>query len=244
MRFRRRGRREADRSEVLHALLDTTLFVVTPEAPAAEGSRRTGEDEEFEVVTLPSEEGAVLPVFTSVERLGEFRPGAGYIGLPSEALFEMALTTGPARLLVDLDHTIGRSELEVLAQGRVPLGQAELVPVLTEIRVGRPAHSPPEEVLAAVRGAIANETNAVEAWLFLMQRGESTPELVVGVVLADTVTGDSEAAVMKTIVAAAARAAPGADELLFTRLDEEMRAALREGAGECLHREAPPSPSS
>jgi len=227
------------RSALFKALQNTTLVAATPRALTEECSWTAGEGDRIDLVMLASDEGPVLPIFTGVDRLLEYQPdGGGYIALPSGALFEMASASGAVRIHINpgsaTQGTIIRRELEALARGRMPLGETEVVAQGTEVRIGRPAQTPPDEVVAAVGQAVASEERAVAAWLFLQQEGANAPELVIGIVLAEGVTGDAEGAAMRAIVEGAGDQSPGAQELLFMRIDQDLQNDLASGAGELI----------
>jgi hypothetical protein len=78
---------------------------------------RKAEDEWFDLITLPGEDGP--------ERLGEWRPaGSPYVGFRGRTLFEIAVSNGMARIVVNLGSATGgsilRGEIEALARGRLP----------------------------------------------------------------------------------------------------------------------------
>jgi hypothetical protein len=98
VRFRRKNRGEAEpreverameavatddnaetRSALFRALLNTTLVAATADAPTEERPWIAGEGEQIGLVMLESDEGPVIPIFTSVERLP--RVGTGGLGL-------------------------------------------------------------------------------------------------------------------------------------------------------------------
>ena len=227
------------RSTLFKVLLNTTLVAATPRAPTEERAWTAKEGDQIDLVMLASDEGPVLPIFTGVDRLLEYQPeGGGYIALPSRALFEMASASGAARLHINpgsaTQGTIIRRELEALARGRMPLGETEVVAQGTEVLIGRPAETAPDEVLTAVRQAVASEQRAVAAWLFLQQEGANAPELVIGIVLAEGVAGDAERAAMRAIVEGAGNQSSGAQELLFMRVDDDLKADLASGSGELI----------
>ena len=258
VRFRRRNRSGADPREVedamdavaaadnaetraalFRAMLNTTLVAATPDAPTEERAWIAREGDQIDLVMLDTEDGPVLPVFTSVDRLLEWQPeGSGYVALPSRAFFEMVAASGAVRLDVNPGSTtrgtIERDELAALARGRMPLGETEVVAAETEVRIGRPAEPPPDDVVAAVRRAVASEDRAVGAWIFLMQQGGSAPEHVVGVVLSAGMTADAERAAIRKIVEDAGGETPGARELVFMRVDENFQRDLANGAGDLI----------
>lgn len=226
------------RSALFRALLNTTLVAATPTGPAEERSWTAGEGEQIELVMLGSDDGPVWPVFTSVERLLEWKPeGSGYVALPSRALFEMAEASGAVGLAVNpASATCGeivRHELETLARGRIPLDEGEAVAEEIEVRIGRPAQPPADEVMAAVRQAVASEKRADAAWLYLMQEGANAPELVVGIALDEGAPADAERT-LRAIVEDAGARSPGVEELLFTRVDEDLRDILADGGGDLI----------
>jgi hypothetical protein len=109
------------RSALFQALLNTTLVAATRSAPAEERSWTAEEGEEIGLVMLDSDEGPVLPIFTSVDRLLEWQPGgSGYVAIPSRALFEMASASGAVRLEINPGSatrgSIVGNELEALAE--------------------------------------------------------------------------------------------------------------------------------
>lgn len=227
------------RSALYRALLKATLVAATPGAPTEERSWVAGEGEQIGLVTLDGDEGPVVPIFTSVERLLEWQPsGSGYVALPGRAVFEMAAGTGIVALDVNPGSAtrgmIVRSELEALARGRVPLGETEVSAEKAEVRIGRAAQPPPDEVIDAVRRAVGAEEHAVAAWLYLMQQGANAPEHVVGVALAEGVTADAEQAAIRRIVENAGSESRGVEELLFIRVDEVFQRDLADGAGELI----------
>jgi SseB protein N-terminal domain/SseB protein C-terminal domain len=226
------------RSALFKALLDTTLVAATPNAPTEERSWVAGEGEQIGLVTLDTDEGSAIPVFTSVDRLLEWQPeGAGYVALPSRALFEMLAGSGTALEVNPGSATRGTivpSELEALARGRVPVGDTEVLAAGTEVRLGRAAQPPPDDVVGAVRRAVAAEQRAAAAWLYLMQQGTNDPEHVVGIALADGLTEDAEQAAIRNIAEYAGSESPGARELLFIGVDKEFHSDLAEGAGDLV----------
>jgi hypothetical protein len=258
VRFLRRGRSEDDAAEVeramervaaddtadtrsvlYRALLDATLVVATPHAPAVEGARIAQEGDTIELVMHHGEDGPVLPVFTSVERLLEWQPqGGGYAALQGRALFELALATEAAWLAVNpgsaTSGAISRYELESLARGRMPIGGAEVMAEGAEVRIGQAAHPPPADAVAALRRAVEAEQHAVAAWLFLMQEGSSEPEHVLGIALADGVTEADGEAALRGIAEEAGAQSPGARDILVMAIGDKWRGDLEDGAGELL----------
>ena len=232
---------EENRALLFRRLRDSTLVVAPPEAPPTTGMRRAGEGDHLRLVTLEDEEGSMLPVFTSVDTLLEWRAsGGGYAALPARSLFEMAASTSTSKLLINPGSATGgivtRQDLDALARGRLPLGSTEVIAEETQVRIGRPAHPPSAEVLQAVRQALAAEQRCVAGWLFLMQRGATDPELMVGVELAPGVVGESERAAMRAIAEGAGQRSNGARSLAFIPASRGLKGSLAANGDEIFRR--------
>lgn len=153
----------------------------------------------------------MLPVFTSVESLLQYRPtGAGYVALPASALFQMAEAGNTAKIAIDPGSPI--------------------VAEATPIRIGRPAVPPPSPVLDAVVDALEATPAARRAWLTMLQHGETAPELVI-VIRIDAVVGSGQDDIMRSIVDRAGKGSDGVRELRFMRADRDLEQTLDTGAG-------------
>lgn len=90
----------ATRSVLFKQLLDTRLLALTPAAPKVTGTRTTQAGESLTLVTVADADGSVLPLFTGPDAIARWRPqGAGYVALPSRALFERFGVGGPSQTL-------------------------------------------------------------------------------------------------------------------------------------------------
>ncbi len=217
-----------NRAALFRLLLAATLLAATTDATR----------DETDLVTFEGEDGPVLPSFTRPETLLRWRPsGSGSVELGGRALFELAAAKRTGCIWLNLGSetagVITRRELEALARGRLPLGEAEVVAAASEVRVGRAPNPPGDDVLGAVRAALGAEGAAVAAWLFVMQQGENAPELVVGVEL----TGGADAgAAMRAVVDGAGDRSREARELLFMALDGGLLATIAAGSGDEIFR--------
>jgi SseB protein N-terminal domain/SseB protein C-terminal domain len=179
--------RPETRAMLFQLLLDTTLLVVTPAVPKRSGERTLRAAEHLNLVTLKDDEGSVLPVFTSVEAVSKWlTDSAGYIAVPSRALFELVATSDTNRVLIDPGSptwgSVTRYEIEQLARGRLPLGKAgDVVAESTEVRIGKPATPPPPSALDALRTQLAQVPSVLRAWYFMMQQGQQAPELMIAI---------------------------------------------------------------
>jgi hypothetical protein len=225
------------RALLLHLLLDSTLIVVTPSRPDAPGTRTARPGERLNLVTVQDGDGTVLPAFTSTAAVRAWRPeGAGIVALPARALLEMASGAGTGKIAINPGSaTFGyltRHEIEALAHGRLPLGPGrEVVPEATQVRIGIPQAPPGPAALEALGEALRAEPAAERAWYYLMQQGQSPPELCVAVRLAPEVTGDRERAAMRAVIDRAGGHCEEVKTLLFTVADDELQANLEAGAG-------------
>src|SRR4051795_2957565 len=81
---------EDTRALLYQLLLESTLVVATPDAPETAGEHTAGAGETMTLSTMQDGDEIVLPVFTSVRTLLEWRPeGGGYAAMPAQAIFEM-----------------------------------------------------------------------------------------------------------------------------------------------------------
>jgi len=225
------------RALLFQVLLDSTLLAVTPDRPQVPGAWTAQPGEKLALVTLQDSDGTVLPAFTSTAAVLAWRPdGAPFVALPARALLEMALAAGTGKIVIDPGSpTFGyvtRYEIEALDRGRLPLGVAgDVVAEPAEVRIGIPQTPPSPAALDALRKALLAETAARQAWYFLMQPGQSEPELCVAVRLAPGVTGDEERRAMRAVIDQAGGEAPDVQALTFMVAHDDLRESLDAGAG-------------
>jgi hypothetical protein len=234
---------DADETRALlfQLLLEATLVVMTPPALPAQRKRLLKPLPKTEFVTLPGDEGPVLPVFTSTATLLEFRPeGAAYLAVPGATLFEMAAAGGADLIAIDPGSetrgVITRHELEALSRHRLPLGDTEVVAESVQVQIGRPAVPPADETIGAVVTALRGQAGVEQAWLCLVKQGASPPEMVVAARFADDVDEADAQEAMRAFVDEASEHDHGVRELLFVRADEALVATLSKGAGRELFR--------
>jgi hypothetical protein len=232
---------EQSRALLFQLLLDSTVIVATPDASTATGSRTAGVGEHMNIVTLHDEEGSVLPVFTTVDRLLEWRPqGSPYAALAARTVFEMAASNSTAKIVIDPGSptwgTLTSFEIGSLARGRLPLGTSEVVAEETQVKVGRPATGPADEVVEAVRAAMDAEPRSQRGWMFLLQEGRQRPELMIGVEFADGVDAEAGRAAMRAIVEGAGRRSAGARSLGFMTVTGSWRQTLQSSGEEIFRR--------
>jgi hypothetical protein len=229
---------EDTRALLYQLLLESTLVVATPDAPETASVHTAGAGENITLSTMQEGDDIVLPVFTSVRTLLEWRPeGGGYAAMPAQAIFEM-VAGGQGTIALDpaspTHGTVTRNEIAALARRRLPLGGAEVITEPTAVMIGHPAQPPPESTLAAVTDAVAAEPTATDAWLYLMQQGTGPGQMMIAVQLRPEVQGDDERAAMRRIIDAAGSRDEGVRELAFLRPHPDLAASLADGAGRTL----------
>jgi hypothetical protein len=226
---------EANRTALFTLLLDASLFVATSRVPSRKGTRITEADEQLSFSVSRTEEGTVLRVFTDVAHFAKAHPKEWYIGLDARVLFELAQTNGVTRIELNPGTLpcgwISRREIEILAKGHVPVGSEEVVPRGTGITVSRVTAEIPDHLIATVRTAVA-EAGAEEAWLFLVQSGARTPELAVGVVLADRLDDVQRNEAMRAVRDNVE--VGSATGLVFLVVTPDLRTMLSRGAGDLI----------
>lgn len=234
---------EQTRADLFTLLLGAKLIVSTPDSPLVESSWTAGPDETMKVAMLQDEDGVVLPVFTSVASLLEWRPQGGtYTALAATALLQMAMNVSAGKVVVDPASdprgVLTGYEIATLASGRLPLGGAEVAPAGTPVDIGAPSTPPPDEVVQAVRDALAAEPGAQAAWLYVQRQEGYEPEMVIGVELRDGIEGEAEQAAMRRIVDAAGARSAGVGALAFTVVSEDggLRQAIVTGGDEIFRR--------
>jgi len=232
------------RVRLYEVLMNSSLVVPTPERSEkrSPGFYTADGVTPLEVVTLESPEGSVLPVFSSVSAMGKWRPSGGtYVAIPGHAVFEMAASADTQRVVLDpgseTSGWVSKSEIEALGRGLLPSGVAgEPIPAGSIMRIGRPASKtrPADDVIEAVRQALAGEPRVVAGWLFLRQVDERPAEMLVGVQLSEGVTPDDVDEAMQSIVHRAAALTPEAGTLSYILVDDDLRETLADGGGDLL----------
>jgi SseB protein N-terminal domain len=227
-----------NRRALFELLLAATLLAATPGASAA--------DTERGLATITGEDGPSLPVFTRIEALLAWRP-AGYdpVALTGRTLFETAARYKTAKIEVNPASAprgwISRTEIEALAEGRVPLGPSEPLAAskqptsADEIAVTRPADPPPAAVVEAARRALDAQPDASAGWLFATAQGDEPSQLMVGVELARGLDRARVEATMQAIVEETWARSADAGLLRFMLVAQpELRDSLARGAGELI----------
>jgi hypothetical protein len=224
------------RRALFELLLGSTLFAATATATASASPREA----EQRLAWLDSEAGPVLPVFTRSEALFAWSP-SGYtaVAVTGRALFEMAARSNTARIEVNPASVprgwISRTEIEALAEGRVPPGPRQDPTPEGETTVGPPAVRPPDALVDAARRALETQPHVVAGWLFATEQGGGPSQLMVGVQLARGLDEAATRETMQAIVEETWARSTDADRLRFMVVAQRsLYDTLRRGGGELI----------
>jgi hypothetical protein len=145
-------------------ILDETLFVATPEAPAEEESRVLETDTMVKLLNVPLSDGRqAAAVFTSPQRVYEAFGEVGYMGLQGRALFEI-IRTGPAVLNPGQSYGVVWEPDVMTAMLGLPVQR--VVQKDTRLMLGSPAE-PPLDLIERLKDAFARAPGVEAAWLGL-----------------------------------------------------------------------------
>ena len=227
------------RAMLFSLLLETRLLVVTPPGSEKPGARTVQAGESLDIVALSDEDGTVIPVFTSQESLSRWLTReAGYLGMPGRAVFEIAEANGTNKIAIDpgspTSGYVTRYEIEQLARGRLPLGQAgDRITEETEVHIGVPATPPSPAALEALRTQLAQVPSVLRAWYFLMQQRDHPADLCIGIQYKAGV--DPSGGIIRQIIDGAGEASEDVRSLAFLVADEHWQSTLANGAGELFY---------
>ncbi|MGH2886115.1 MAG: SseB family protein [Solirubrobacteraceae bacterium] len=220
------------RRALFELLLGATLLATTAD-PAPAGAEQG-------LATVAGENGPVLPVFTRPEALLAWRPD-GYkpVGVTGRVLFEIAARHKAARIDVNPASAprgwISRTEIEALAQGRLPLGPTQELAPAGGMKVGPPAVRPPDALIQAARRALEAQPHAVAGWLFATEQDDGAAQLIVGVQLARGLDQAATEETMQAIVEETWARSTDADRLRFMVVaTKELYDTLRRGGGDLI----------
>jgi len=222
----------AHRRDLFELLLNATLLAATAD--------QSPPGEQQGLAWLEGENGPVLPVFTRPDALLAWRPqGYAPIAVTGRALFEMAARYKTGRIEVNPSSVprgwISRTEIEALAQGRLPLGPQQEPASSDEVRVAPPAVRPPDQLIEAVRQALEAQPHAVAGWLFATDHAGGPAQLTVGVQLTRGVEEAATQETMQGIVEETWARSDNADRLRFIVVAQRsLYDALRRGGGELI----------
>jgi hypothetical protein len=204
-----------NRKTLYEALLASMLLIAVPELPKGLGP---GVQTLQVGVQLPlsgivdANQIKTMPAFTDLEALRNWDPNTPYIGLKAIELFRLLLGTDiqdvlinpfdPIRKMIRPGGRVKRAEIEVLAKGVVPsnMGQQQIqLKAQEKVLIGLPANPPSEAILELLRGQAKEIPVVAELYYFLMARGQSAPELMIGIVLSHDANENEKQAISQAL---------------------------------------------
>lgn len=179
------------RPNFYRALLNSTLFALSPYQKSAEGSRTLGPGEGVKIVHWEKRPGQeqYIPLFTSPERIQEALAGSGVtyttLGIEASAMFEMLLQgTTPAILnpLCSYGKELTLPEMKNLVSGAFfAPSHTEVVQAKRKVLLGQPSEYP-HKLVDSLRRLFANDSRVQAAYLARIHDPESgvPPHILIG----------------------------------------------------------------
>lgn len=170
-------------------LLESELFLLTPDAPEQQGRRTLETSEKVSFVHLNGPDGAFLPIFTSQERLQEMvNQGSqtyGFLALRGKDLFPILAQHPPSAILnpgAAFGKELAADEIRRIADGSIVKAESRVVQAATKVLLGQPAKYP-TELVAALQKLFGKHTSVQAAylgWIHDPNSGEP-PHLIIGI---------------------------------------------------------------
>jgi len=206
-----------NRKTLYEALLASMLLIPVPELPKGLGSTPGVHTLQVGVQVplvriVDANQIKVTPVFTDLEALRNWDPNTPYIGLKAIDLFRFLLETDlqdvlinpfdPIRKMIRPGGRVKRAEMEVLAKGVVPsnMGHQKIqLKAQEKVLIGLPANPPSETILELLRNKAKEIPAVAELYYFLMARGQSAPEIMIGIGLSQNATESEQQAISQAL---------------------------------------------
>lgn len=145
-------------------ILDETLYVATPEAPAEHGETTLQAHSSLRLLNVPLNDGRqAAAVFTSPQRIYEAFGEVGYVALQGRALFEV-ICTGPAALNPGQPYGVVWEPASLSWMIGLPVER--VVEKATTLMLGSPSE-PPLDLITRLKAALARVAGVEGAWLAL-----------------------------------------------------------------------------
>jgi len=183
----------AARPDFYRELLRADLFVVTPDAPDAEGSTQLAAGATLSLVSWQGPSGPYTPIFSSRERVDEVAHHIGremgFVALQGSALFGM-LTQVPQPAVLNPGFAFGKQlvpdEIRRLADGTIfQPHERRVFEKATQVLLGQPA-AYPQELVDALTRLFRGRPSVEAAYVAQIQiPGEDAPHPIVGLVSSD-----------------------------------------------------------
>jgi hypothetical protein len=177
------------RPEFYRLLLESELYLLTPQGPEQEGRTTLETGTQVSFVNLTNEAGPFLPIFTSRERLQEvvnsLGENYGYVVMAGKDVFPL-LTQHPQRTLLNPGAGYGKEftadEIRRLADGSIVHNDRQVVTTQTKVLIGQPAIYP-TELVGALQRLFAKIESVQAAYLGWIHKPDSSepPHLIIGI---------------------------------------------------------------
>lgn len=177
------------RPEFYRLLLESDLFLLTPDAPEESGKRTLKESEMVSFVDFNGPNGLFLPIFSSQERLQEavnkMDRVYGFLVLRGKDLFPLLLQHSRPAVLnpgAAYGKELTPDEIRSLADGSVTNHERRVIQKATQVLIGQPAKHPAELVanLQKLFGKYPSVRAAYLGWIH-DPASEDPPHLIVGI---------------------------------------------------------------
>ena len=177
------------RPEFYRQLLESELFLLTPDAPQREGRTTLETDTKISLVNLQGPNGTFLPIFTSQQRLQEsvnqMGQNYGFLALRGENLFPI-LTQNPQSAVINPGAPYGKEltvdEIRRIADGSILKTESRVVQKATQVLLGQPAKYP-TELVNALQRLFVKHPSVEAAYLAQIHNPSSgeKPHLIIGI---------------------------------------------------------------
>jgi hypothetical protein len=180
----------AARPDFYRELLRSTLYVLTPDTPAAETKTTLPKGTRVALVQWQAASGLITPIFSSMGRVEELAQRSGHpegcLGMEGERLFEL-LAQSPEAAVLNPGLAYGKeltpTEIRGLADGSIFRGEERVLEKPTRILLGQPAVFPTRLVDALKR--LFEQRDGVEAAYIaqvMFEGSDQGPHPVVGLI--------------------------------------------------------------
>lgn len=177
------------RPEFYRQLLESELFLLTPNAPKQEGRTTLEADTPIPFVNLNNAKGTYLPIFSSRQRLQEavnqLGQNYGVLALQGKSLFPI-LTQHPQPAVLNPGAAYGKEltpdEIRRIADGSFIRNEGRVVQKATQVLIGQPAKYP-TELVAALQKLFAKHESVQAAYLGWIHdpSTKEPPHLIIGI---------------------------------------------------------------
>lgn len=177
------------RPEFYRMLLESDLFLLTPDATQQEGRQVLETDTKVSFVHLQNAKGPFLPIFSSQQRLqdavNQTGQTYGFLALRGKDLFPLLAQHPPTAILnpgAAYGKELTADEIRRIADGTFIRNEGRVVQKATQVLLGQPAKYP-TELVAALQKLFAKHASVQAAYLGWIHdpSSEEPPHLIIGI---------------------------------------------------------------